>query len=52
MSGQTAAGQRPEADMILMNGCIATQDERRSFASAVAMWVHKHTRKSGHHRFG
>jgi imidazolonepropionase-like amidohydrolase len=37
MSAQTAAGQRPEADMILMNGRIATQDERRSFASAVAI---------------
>ncbi len=37
MSAQTAAGQRPEADMILMNGRLATQDERRSFASAVAI---------------
>jgi hypothetical protein len=52
MSGQTVACQPPEADMILMNGCIATQDERRSFASAVAQWVHKHTRTSGHHCFG
>jgi predicted amidohydrolase YtcJ len=37
MSAQTAAGQRPDADMILMNGRLATQDERRSFASAVAI---------------
>ena len=37
MSAQTAAGQHPEADMILMNGRLATQDERRSFASAVAI---------------
>jgi predicted amidohydrolase YtcJ len=37
MSAETAAGQRPAADMILRNGRIATQDERRSFASAVAL---------------
>src|SRR5918999_892144 len=37
MSAQTAAGQHPEADLILMNGRLATQDERRSFASAVAI---------------
>ena len=37
MSAQTAAGQRSEADMILMNGRIATRDERGSFASAVAI---------------
>src|SRR5688500_17753761 len=36
-SAQTAAGQRPDADMILLNGRLATQDERRSFASAVAI---------------
>jgi predicted amidohydrolase YtcJ len=37
ISAQTAAGQRPDADMILMNGRLATQDERRSFASAAAV---------------
>ncbi len=37
MSVETAAGQRPAADMLLRNGRIATQDERRSFASAVAI---------------
>jgi predicted amidohydrolase YtcJ len=37
LSAQTAAGQRPDADLILMNGRIATQDARRSFASAVAI---------------
>jgi hypothetical protein len=37
LSAQTATGQRPDADLILMNGRIATQDERRSFASAVAI---------------
>ena len=37
LSAQTAAGQRPDADLILMNGRLATQDERRSFASAVAI---------------
>jgi predicted amidohydrolase YtcJ len=37
ISAQTAAGQHPDADMILRDGRIATQDERRSFASAVAI---------------
>jgi predicted amidohydrolase YtcJ len=37
MSAETAAGQRSAADMILRDGRIATQDERRSFASAVAI---------------
>jgi hypothetical protein len=37
ISAQTAAGQRSDADMILMNGRLATQDERRSFASEVAI---------------
>jgi predicted amidohydrolase YtcJ len=37
ISAETAAGQRPDADMILMNGRLATQDERRAFASAVAI---------------
>jgi predicted amidohydrolase YtcJ len=37
ISAQTAPGQRPEADVILMNGRLTTQDERRSFASPVAV---------------
>ena len=37
MSAQTAAGQRSEADMILMNGRIATRDERGFVTSAVAI---------------
>lgn len=31
------AGQNPQADLVVMNGRIATQDKRRSFASAVAI---------------
>jgi hypothetical protein len=37
MSAETVAGQRPAADMILRNGRITTQDERRSIASALAI---------------
>jgi predicted amidohydrolase YtcJ len=37
MSAETAAGQVLAADMILRNGRIATQDERHSFASALAI---------------
>jgi predicted amidohydrolase YtcJ len=33
----TPAGSRPVADLILMNARIATQDERRSIASAAAI---------------
>jgi predicted amidohydrolase YtcJ len=37
VSAQTSAGQNMAATLIVMNGRIATQDERRSFASAVAI---------------
>ena len=37
MSAQTSAGQNMAATLIVMNGRIVTQDERRSFASAVAI---------------
>jgi hypothetical protein len=37
LSAETAADQPPDADLILMNRCIATQDERRSLASTVAI---------------
>jgi predicted amidohydrolase YtcJ len=37
VSAQTSAGQNMAATLIVMNGRIVTQDERRSFASAVAI---------------
>ncbi len=36
-SGQSPPDKSTDADLILMNGRIATQDERRSFASAAAI---------------
>src|SRR5262245_12415528 len=37
MSAQTSETPHPDASIILINGRIATQDERRSFATAVAI---------------